>query len=409
MELPTPKRDSMLQHLMMVLVFALPWAKKALPTIIALITLIAIIYFLRRKQTYRPTEPLAIAGLLSLFILHIAGTTYTEHPHEAWNEVGIKLSFLIFPILSVLLPNFRKQEIEKIHHWFVAGCFVFIGITLVRAGINAYHHQHLYYLTYDQLSWYMHPTYAAAYQAMALFLLVEQMQQRKFTASSPVLHVGACLLVLLYIALLSSKAGYLTFLLVVGFSFVRCFHWKFSALRGAFISLMSVLLFALVVIALPTSAGRIGQAVEDIRSTENNALPSDTTQEPSHTSSTALRPVTWSASWTLLRENAFGTGTGDTQPSLNTLYLQRAESYAAERNLNAHNQYLQTGAELGWFGLLALLTGLGALWRVRKSEITVACFAGLFAFNFLFESMLEVQAGIVFFCAWVLVYSKIER
>jgi O-antigen ligase len=89
------------------------------------------------------------------------------------------------------------------------------------------------------------------------------------------------------------------------------------------------------------------------------------------------------------------------------LYLKRGETYAAERQLNAHNQYLQTGAELGWFGLCALLACLGSLWYARQAEISALFFASLCALNFLFESMLEVQAGIVFFCFWVIVYSKI--
>jgi O-antigen ligase len=407
MELPTPKRSILYQQLLMVLAFAIPWAKKAIPTIIAICFIVSIVQCIRHKKTFRPARLLGVAGLLSLFMLLIAGTLYTSHPAEGWNEIGIKLSFLIFPVFSIFLPNFGKTEIDKLQQSFLAGCFLFISITLVRAGINAFQHQHLYYLTYDQLSWYMHPTYAAAYEVFALFILVEQMLKKKYIAKSAVLHTCLCLLVLFFIGLLSSKAGYLSFVLLVGFSFIRSFHWKFPALRSAFIAFSSLLLFALIIVVLPTSAGRIEKAVEDIRAEEKNTSPTDSLPVKGQTSSTRLRTVTWGASWTLLAEHAFGTGTGDTQPELNTLYLQRGETYAAERQLNAHNQYLQTGAELGWFGICALLACLSSLWYARKIEISSLFFGALCALNFLFESMLEVQAGIVFFCFWVIVYSKL--
>ena len=107
-----------------------------------------------------------------------------------------------------------------------------------------------------------------------------------------------------------------------------------------------------------------------------------------------------------MRENAFGTGTGDTQSKLNTIYLQQGETYAAEHQLNAHNQFLQTGAELGWIAVLLLVACMVFCWQSARGEAAATLFFGLCALNFLFESFLEVQAGIVFFSFWVMVYSK---
>jgi O-antigen ligase len=91
------------------------------------------------------------------------------------------------------------------------------------------------------------------------------------------------------------------------------------------------------------------------------------------------------------------------------LYEQEGEHYASARQFNAHNQFLQTGAEIGWLGLTALLLILGALWMSGSGEPVARIFVLLCALNFLFESFLEVQAGIVFFSFWVLVYSRAER
>jgi O-antigen ligase len=408
MELPTPKRDQLLQQLLMGLACAIPWAKKALPTLIGIVVLLALIRLIRRKTWSIPSHPTAPVALLTLFLLLIAGTIYSQHPENGWNEIGIKFSFLLFPLLSLFTPTLAQDDVKKIHHWFVAGCFLFIGITVIHAGLVVYQHPDWYYFTYDRLSWYIHPTYAATYQAMALFILLHSGIKNNLLTGRKWVHVLAIILVLGFIALLSSKAGYLCALLVIAYSMYVAYQHGNRIGRIAAQAVLAVALFITTILVLPTSSDRVKDAVADIRQSEHSETNSDSTVAE-HTSSTSMRLITWSASWSLLCENPFGTGTGDTQPQLNTLYEQKGEHYAALRQFNAHNQFLQTGAEIGWPGLAALLIILVAVWIIGRSEPTAQLFVWLCALNFLFESFLEVQAGIVFFSFWILVYSRTER
>ena len=64
---------------------------------------------------------------------------------------------------------------------------------------------------------------------------------------------------------------------------------------------------------------------------------------------------------------------------------------------------------MGWPGLLMLLLILYALWKSHGGDYSVRAFALICALNFLFESTLEAQAGIVFFSFWVMAYSKIDE
>jgi O-antigen ligase len=108
----------------------------------------------------------------------------------------------------------------------------------------------------------------------------------------------------------------------------------------------------------------------------------------------------------VLLTHPVGAGTGNVTPLMVKIYLEKGEEYAAKRRLNAHNQFLQTGAELGWPGLLCLV-GFFAWFVLRTrsgSEGYPLLFAGLMCFHFLFESFLEAQAGIVFFSFWALVF-----
>jgi hypothetical protein len=408
MELPTPKRDNLIQQLLMALAFAIPWAKKAIPTLIGFVIVFALVRFLRRKSWSIPPQPLALLTLLVLFLLLVAGTTYSDHTTDAWNEIGIKLSFMIFPLLALITPTLQREDYRNIQNSFVAGCFLFIGITVGHAAVVVYQHPDWYYFTYDRLSWYIHPTYAATYQAMALFTLLHSGIKNNFLTGRKWAHVLAIIIMLGFIALLSSKAGYLCALLVIAYSMHIAYRQGIRIGRIVIQAALACLLFITTILVLPTSSDRVKDAVADIRLNDQTEAATDTTVAK-HTSSTSMRLITWSASWNLLCENPFGTGTGDTQPQLNILYEQQGEHYAALRQFNAHNQFLQTGAEIGWPGLAALIIILVAVWIIGRSEPSAQLFVILCGLNFLFESFLEVQAGIVFFSFWILVFSRRDR
>ena len=78
-------------------------------------------------------------------------------------------------------------------------------------------------------------------------------------------------------------------------------------------------------------------------------------------------------------------------------------TYASERRLNPHNQWLQAGVAFGWPGIavltVALLAGLLQAWRAVSGGlllcvVLVMLHAGV-------ESVLEVQRGVVFIM-WML-------
>jgi len=72
---------------------------------------------------------------------------------------------------------------------------------------------------------------------------------------------------------------------------------------------------------------------------------------------------------------------------------------AFKLELNAHNQYLQTMITLGIIGLIVLLLNLilPALYSMEQKHYLYLVFLILIGFNLLFESMLETQAGVVFY------------
>ena len=106
----------------------------------------------------------------------------------------------------------------------------------------------------------------------------------------------------------------------------------------------------------------------------------------------------WSVAWELWAEHPIlGVGTGDYGDAAQPLYEAKGMQYAAEHHMNAHNAYFQIAVTLGILGLSVMMwwwsAATWAAWRSRSWGLA-ACML-LLAFNALFESVLELQQGIV--------------
>ena len=117
-------------------------------------------------------------------------------------------------------------------------------------------------------------------------------------------------------------------------------------------------------------------------------------------SGAALRVLVWENSFEIIRENFWlGVGNGDANNALYEKYVQNEIVNAETKKLNAHNQYLQTFIETGFFGfislvLILLVPFIQAVKNKNSLLILLICIIG---FNFIFESMLCRFSGVLFF------------
>jgi O-antigen ligase len=112
------------------------------------------------------------------------------------------------------------------------------------------------------------------------------------------------------------------------------------------------------------------------------------------------RIFVWKASMDLIKQNFWlGVGTGDSKDQLLETYKSNGMITEYKFQLNAHNQYLNTMVSLGVFGLLILLLCflIPLYYAVKNKLIMLLGFTLIVSFNFLFESMLEAQAGVIFY------------
>jgi O-antigen ligase len=116
--------------------------------------------------------------------------------------------------------------------------------------------------------------------------------------------------------------------------------------------------------------------------------------------STNIRKHIWKYSFRVIEKNIlFGVGTGDLKDELFKEYQSDNYSYGVQKKPSPHNQFLHTAVILGVTGLiiLFLIFILPVLSAIKKKDWFFAFFMVIIFLNCMTESILEREAGILFF------------
>ncbi|MBI1265830.1 MAG: hypothetical protein GC193_00220 [Cryomorphaceae bacterium] len=376
----------------------LPVSKKLVPPIIGLWVLASFFMFAERRRQIHAGETKAgdgfsVFGLIALYYLfNFLWFWWSNDSAAALFNMEIKVSLLLFPLMWALQPNIEIRQRFNVLLSFVWGCLLFTGISLGRAGWIFYETGDVGAFYYDKLAWFFHPTYLATYMAFGLVVLGRMYSRHMFALGKPWVHHITAALLVLHIALLSSKAGYLCALLALLLVTLLLLRRKRS-MQGLVYLLLNGALFAGVVLFSPNAQRRL-EEVTTLNQPENNAG-----EELKATSSSGGRIVAWQTALEVMIEHPMGVGTGDVTNVLKEHYLEDGETYAYKKELNPHNQFLQSGVEFGWLGMILLIVIMVAGFRIalRHRDFLFFSFLLLLGLNMLFESFLEVQSGVVFF------------
>lgn len=304
--------------------------------------------------------------MLAFYGLHALGLMWTEDLASGAFALEEKAALLLIPLVFNTLPNRRDDWVPQM--WQAGALVVFVWRTLAAtAGWGDAGWR------YADFTGPFHPTYLAMYWAVAV--LFARPDWRRWLLPGFAVAIG----------LAASKAGWIggafALLWVLGTA-----GWKKMALP------VGVALVALVIVS---SAADQGRSDEFLRNSATNVETENIEQAKG---STGGRRQAWSVSWDFIQANPIlGVGTGDVEATLVPAYESRGLAYAANHRMNPHNAYLQAALSLGFVGLLSLLMWWGlAAWRAWKDQIwSHLGILLLIAMNGLFESILELQQGIV--------------
>lgn len=381
-------------YLLLGIAFFLPLSKKLVPILIILTVLNWIIGGDLKSKFSNLIKPKYAFLFISFYLLHLTGLIYSDNMDFGWFDMEVKLSFLIFPLVFFASKPYATFAIDNIKTTFIGGCLL-SGIILLVNGIVAYFETgDISNLLYGKLSMDYHASYYSMYLCLALAMIMHFLFTKWENVSSweRSLYIISMPIFLVLVVLLMAKSGFVTLVFVIFSALIfLLFSKKFVQ---ALILFSSVLIFVFAVVHIvPESKIRINKAIDVFTSYSGEI-------NPNAIESTAERLLVWPVVTELIKEHPLiGVGTGDIKDELISKYKDKSLSGVYGEGLNAHNQFLQTFAALGILGFLSLCLGLvlPLVHSFRQSNFIYAMLIMIIIINALTESILEVQAGVIFY------------
>ena len=228
----------------------------------------------------------------------------------------------------------------------------------------------------DSFAPVLHRTYASV---LLLMSLVPSFIGLRDKIGSRRISLIISLIILFAIYWSGARVAFLSALLLLIVFFIYQYYHKVSKSIFYPSLLLVIVLFSFVLFSSP----RVKQSYWNLKQGKDLSQTFD-------------RYVSWQTALSIVKENPLlGVGVGDAQDKLNARYVSVGNTLWANRELNAHNQYLQTLLETGLIGLillLAFLTSLVFSFDKRKRIYAISILV-LYGLNFLFESMLLRNSG----------------
>lgn len=357
---------------------------------------------------------LSVILLASFWVLHGIGLFYSKNVSYGLLDMQHKLSFLVFPIIFISSSH-RIIPVKKWFFWaFISGCIAAGIIMLANASylsISFVESKLLFnpippdawwenYFMYKRLSTFHHTSYMAMYLTFSIALLFQLIKVSKSNYSISIKIIGIIFLYII-ILLLSSRAGILIGTITLMFGLIWLLYNKYKKV-ALIISVSSIVTVSYLFIHFNERFVSLNNSFGNL--TNNELIVSDTTRNE-------IRIQIWSSIPSTLENNwIFGFGTGDSKDELLAGYERLQLINLLGKQYNAHNQYFETIAALGIFGLALLLTILFLpVYRkyIAEKEILPVFFIGIIALNLIFESMFSRIAGVMYFAVFFcLIFTK---
>ncbi len=374
-------------YLLQLIAFALPLSKRVVPPLIILWVLNTLFFIgFNKKRLIKQPLP-----SLPFWIYLLYGVYYFISPEKdsASFDLEVKLSLLLFPLGFYFTGNYLPRR-DKIIKAFLYGITVGVLAMWGRALFRYWQSGNSDYLGYSELSFIMHTSYYAMYVSWALFILITNyfsaVSKRYFPS-----YVYWALFVLFTVTifLLASKTGIIVWLLLMLYAVVLFYLTTRKIGQILMVLFSGIALFVLLLSANKKLFLRFREAYHVLVLNESGKAFSSTT----------ARSRIWPLAVDLIKQQPLGYGTGAEKATLTQAYLKNDMTEAYEKQLNAHNQFLQTALAIGILGLLLLIILFIRFLVVGYiyDEWLLFGFAFITMVNFITESMLETQAGVVFF------------
>ncbi len=368
--------------------FLLPIYPKFYTLGILLLLIDLIIRRVSLRQKNHPNTPIITrfnSGAVLFFVLHLTGILYSSNTTFAWSDIGMKASFVLFPIIFLFYP--KSIDWENFGKSFIAGAVFSIILCLTNAAITYWQDGFVANFFDSHLSFLMHRSYWATYLVMAYSLTW-------FLYNKKLLSTIISVILLLLFSLLTFMSGSKMGILVLIFTTLAWVIYVVIKKKAFIMGTISLVLFLIIGGGTYTYSPQLQTRIQ----AGVQSLTSSSSISPTSTESNAARIFVWSSALDEIKEHPiWGVGTGDIKDELYRRNLANGYTGVAEMHLNAHNQFLNSYLAIGILGLMSLVLSFLIPFRRIKGEhqFVVRSLVVILFLSLLTESFFETQAGIV--------------
>ena len=342
-----------------------------------------------------------------LFVLfygfYVFYALYTNHVSDALRYFENKLSFLVLPILFFFvpkeIPTFKWTKIG-----FIVAVLLLAFQSTIHSIIDFQHSHEIASFISTRFSFQHHPSYASVFYSFALLIVWNN--RKNYTSKNQFYWlIPVSLLFLFAILCCMSLAGLLFLILFLLAAFIHFLSTKIGKKKALLFTAISPIVFYVLVLIIPPLKSQWDDAKHFTVDFIDNptTFVSDTTNSDNGSS---VRLIMWTVATQVFKENPMGVGTANVDDYLFAKLTKLKQYKLAKKYYNPHNQYLQSGIEIGLIGLVVLLLLLiratSFAWKQRNYLLLFVVLN--LAFNMLFESMLQRQSGIIFYTFWMCVF-----
>lgn len=388
---------------LMYYVLLLPWQLKWLPVTLGIMVggLFWILRFEFKAKLVRLSGNKYAALLFGSYLMVVVGSMYSEEARQASKEIFSKLPFLAWPLMLGSVAAFDRTRMDQVLRFFILSCALLVlssfGYALYRYG--QYEDSVVFYFADLLILSGVPPHYLGMYVTFAYALILHRLLNGKAFFKSLPLNLGLLALFTLGLVFIWVRMQYVLFILVNAYilmSYVKEQRGRKQAL-AAFGGL--VLVFSILLLIIPGSRSRLLDTYHELRSFEQMIENKQTNP----------RKFLWREGLEVIGENLWlGVGTGSENTALNekleqvdAIFWDGKQTYQLyEMRFNYHNSFLQVFAANGIIAfVIFILLLFYPFFKLKRhpyrSEIRL--FLGICILSFLTESMLQRQAGVLFF------------
>lgn len=351
-------------------------------------------YWAKFKVTVK--KPITIL-FLSFFVLHAVSLLYTNNMDSGMLSMELKFSYLLIPLFLPPLFMSRPAIGSSTFRLLMLGALLAFAVAIGK-GIYDFIQTGSFGEFFGAFfSEIVHPSYLAVYlivltNIMGIGLIRTGSQ---LTVKQRFWSWFLVLILTLFAILTMSKIGLV--LLVVN-ALILSFYYAYTSGRYLKTSLVFLGFLGLTFtgIYFTPMKLRVEQMIHEIKTPMKS--------EKAYIMSTGMRLVTWEISSEVIAENTLtGVGVGDIRDELNRKYNEKGIVGLITRELDSHQQFLQTFATIGLSGFVNLVFIFLYLIvvAVRKRKLMLLSLTVFYLLFGLTESMFETQAGLVFFLLMV--------